>query len=483
MLNNKRGYNAIYLPWTGFGFPNNLQPTAQAQALTFSELGAQLKAAGTNRLRVKLCGWQGPLSTGARSFEPTWGMFNDWGGRLQEAVAMCREYGIGLHVIPFDNQEWQDGWALHAWNEINGGFLDDPRRAISDPQAIAAGKSRIDAIVRLAGDVIDAWEICAEMTNLMRASFWQTNWQGLTRITEEIAVPWVREMAQHIKDRHTAPVGNGQIFGDVNAPRNEVYRVGALDFALINWYDGGADVATKLAWLRECQAYTGKPVYVEQYSPWALGANAPYTREPVDLSWSKAHEWTAACGEYGLVGPMRWPEIKGDFQDWWGVAHPNMAEIAGVTAGMASVADFDDWDGRGENWDSRVRSDGLQEAATWGDGQHVTAFLSWASDGLKNVAIGGLEPGAYAVDVFDWIGGARIETHTAEVAEGEIEIAGLQTIKRRVALYVAPRGAPPPAQDTYTITVQDVQGSVVGTIEMKADETYSLVLESAARNE
>jgi hypothetical protein len=80
MIEKARGYNAIYLPWAPFGFPNNLQPTRGAAPLTFDELGAQLAANGANTLRVKFCGWHRPLGSSAPAFELTLGKFTDWGG-------------------------------------------------------------------------------------------------------------------------------------------------------------------------------------------------------------------------------------------------------------------------------------------------------------------------------------------------------------------------------------------------------------------
>ena len=309
-MRKHRGINAIHLPW-GMSFPNNLQPTAGADPLTFDEFCAQLAEAGANTVRVKFCGWNDPLSQDAPSFEPRLREYNDWDGRLPELVDACLAHGIKLHAIPFDNQEWlrDDVWAGHAWNTRNNGVITDPRDALQHPEAIAAARDRIDALIERAGIVIGAWEICAEMRWMLNPGFWETTWEDMPRVVREIAAPWVEQMAQHIQANHSAPVGNGHVrdLGGRIEFVNEVHRVPSLDFALINWY--GENVASKLRELRAAQAYTGKPIYVEQYAPWTLGKDAPYTREPDNLSWSKANEWAAACGERGLVGPLRWPEI------------------------------------------------------------------------------------------------------------------------------------------------------------------------------
>jgi len=449
-----RGFNAIYLPWEKMSYPNNASPGPGEPELSFDELCRRLAVAGVNRLRVKFVGWNGPLGTSARSFEYAIedgkSQYNDWGGRLPALVAACKAHGVGLQAIVFDNEEFRTGWSAHAWNVVNGGFLSDPRDALSDPRAIEAGKRRIDAIVERAGAVVDAWEICAEMTFMMTAEpdgFWPTDWAGLKRITNEIAGPWVETMVQYIHGLHDAPVGNGQVHGDPAAPRNGVYKVPSLDFALINWY-GASNLGAQVRRLREVQAEIGKPVYVEQYAPWAIGsATSP---EPPNMALSKAIEFAAACGEYGMVGPLRWPEIRpkgeGGFKLWWGVGHPNMDEMAGITAQMAGAVDLADWSYRGEAWDERIESQGVQFVSSWGDGAHVTAFVEWSAQGTYTVRVSGLVSQAYEVRLYDYLTGDLAGTLRAyaEINEGSITLDNVLARDGRLAFYVAPTGGEPP---------------------------------------
>jgi len=437
-----RGYCAIYLPWEGFSYPNNASPAPGEPELSFDELCSRLATAGVNLLRIKFCGWNGPLGTGAQSFEPRYGVFNNWGGRLPELVEACRKHGVLIQAIPFDNVEWQGGWAAHGWNTARGGFLDDPRNVFDDPTAIQAAKARIDAIVARCGDVIGAWEICAEMTWLMSQAFWDVTWAELEQITDNIVVPWVEEMTQHIKSKHSAPVGNGIIAGDPTAPRNRIHMTPSLDFALINWY-GSENLGAQMRWLRECQIASGKPVYVEQYAPWNVGATT--SPEPADFALSKATEWAATCGEYGCVGPLRWPEIqpKSSFASWWGVAHPNMAEMARVTKPLADVINLDDWNDRGESWDAKTASVGLSLRATWGDGKHVTSFLRWSTQPPHSVQFSELEDGEYDVWVFDWLAGEELAKTTAMAENGVLALSPVLVRDNATALYLSKAGQPP----------------------------------------
>ena len=212
---------------------------------------------------------------------------------------------------------------------------------------------------------------------------------------------------------------------------------------------GSQSVASKLKRLREVQAWAGIPVYVEQYAPWNLGTSSAYTREPDDFSWSKAHEWAATCGEYGCVGPMRWPEIR-PFpkpEQWWGVAHPNMARIAGVTWEYAQHVDLNDWHGHGRAWDDRITSPDLSLKSSWGDGEHVTAFLQWDNNGEKALSIKGLANQRYTVRVFDWITGELTTESECDPVNDVLDLVGVPTVQHGAALYVSPAGGSGPPDE------------------------------------
>jgi hypothetical protein len=358
---------------------------------------------------------------------------------------MCRAHGIRIHVIPFDSAEWlrTDAWARHAWNSRNGGFLSE-RRDVLDSRAYSAAEARIDALIQAAGDVIGAWELCAEMTWMLNRGYWNTDAAGLRDVIDDTAVPWVEHLAQYVKANHTAPVGNGHVFAPKGfsaelAYRNEVYRTPSLDFAMINWY-GDRPLSDKVRQLRAAQQYTGKPIYVEQYAPWDLGGGAAYTREPSTFDWSKAHEWAAACGEYGLTGPQRWPEIRpaGQVDQWWGVAHKNLAEIAGVTWEMAQHLDLSGWSGRGQAWDSQIN---VPWCSSWGDGRYVTAFVRLS--GAQQVTVSGLSGTQCSVRGYDYVDGNAAPVQFVPITGGQA-VFPVRPRNGYAVFLIEPQGTTPP---------------------------------------
>jgi hypothetical protein len=262
----------------------------------------------------------------------------------------------------------------------------------------------------------------------------------------------VEAIADYVHNQHRAPVGNGQVFGDlgswVGKLRNRIHTTPSCDVAWINWY--GDDLADKVDWLRACQAYTGRPCYVEQYAPWDARRDAPYTPEPEDLSRSKAHEWAAVCGEYGAVGPMRWPEIRpiGERAAWWGVAHPKMAEIGGVTAQFAGDVDPDSWDERGEAWEARIEARELELAAAWGDGRHVTFYGEWPDDTPRAVQVGGMQAGDYDVRLYDWQTG---ELQASQCCAGDRLLFAVRPLQGRAVVLVSPSK---PAPTGLTLSIE-----------------------------
>ena len=448
MLKQRRGYNAVVQPWGNSPFPNNLQPTQGATPLTWNAFGAQLQAHGVNMLRVKFTG-RTPI---------------DGGTLPDEFISMCLKYGIGIHAIPFENTEWGSdaGWHQHAWNARNGGPLEDRRNVLRDRGAIDAAKRRVDAVAKVPG--ICSWEVVAEFPYLFTQEFFNTDWAGLQRVVMEEGVPWTTEIVSHIHSVHSAPVGGGHVdrIGMAAEFKNEVHRVPGMDFAMVNWY-GDQDVSAKMPELRKAQAYTKLPCYVEQYAPWNLGSGAGYERDGNPFPRSKAHEWAAVCGEYGVTGPMRWPEIrpKDDVSQWWGVAHPNMAEIAGVTAAFSAAVDLDDWTERGQAWDTRITGDNLSFIASWGNGRHVTAYCDWSTGGTQVVEVAGLTGQFSSVKTFDFLTGEQTGEQVVETINGTA-LFTVPTVGTRGVFYLAPFGAvPPPVYELHVSATLKMDGQNV----------------------
>jgi len=375
----------------------------------------------------------------------------------------------------------------------NGGFLHDPRDVFSDERALQAARARIDAVMDALGDTICAWELMAEMAFICTREFWQTDGWG-DELNDRIRgeqVPWVETMAQYIHSIHPAPVGNGQVFAPLGGlpdgpdhfdnVRNEVFKVPSLDFALINWY--GQPVDEQLAWLRTSQDYTGKPIYIEQYAPWRIRTVAPYAApEPLPYADSKIREWIAACGERGVVGPSRWLEIRprDNWRAWYGVASPQMAEIAGVTWEFAQHVNLDDWK-RGWNYDHEIEADNTRLVASWGDGRHVTALVAFGDNAPHDVIIYGLSDGSYAVRAFDWLSGAQVRTIDVTAINGEIVLPSMPVVEGAAVLYVSPAVSipEPPTNDDpiVLLSVRDVETNEQRAVALEPGREYRLEVE------
>jgi hypothetical protein len=451
MIVGLRGFNAIHGLWKtarrerGLVGPPNDFYEARGDASTemdYEQFCAALEAAGVNWLRIKLCGWNNPIGSTACSFEPPpSGTFNLWNAALDPAnlaqyradqhappysptawaasnvgqfVAAAERHGVKLDVILFDNVEFSRGWPLHAWNRANRyindalcqaqdrGFLANAPDAFTDPAALDAARRRIDAALALFEGhegVVGAWEVMAEQAWITAPDFLGTTWGSPAHVQfiNDLR-DWNEVLCRYVQARHPAPVGVSN--APANAIRRDSIRVRifdapSLDWIGINWYDeANATPVDAHDFLRDAQArWPGKQVVVQQYHP-----SGPDTTPNESSPWrlSKSFEWTIACGESGMCGGLRWPDIQ--FATY---ASPWMREIAGVTAQMAGDAQLGLW-GSGRSWDGNVQSADLSLASTWGDGRRMSAFLRWSATPPHQVTVNGLQDGHYRVRWYDW---------------------------------------------------------------------------------
>jgi hypothetical protein len=303
-------------------------------------------------------------------------------------------------------------------------------------------------------------------------------------------------MARYIKAWDpNALVGNGQAWwasrddwpSNPDHPINlvnELYEVPELDFVMINWYESGnLDECKK--WLRLCQDRFQKQIVVEQYAPFPLNRDTPWKRDQSPHLMSKGHEWLAACGEYGVVGPLRWPGIREKDSGGWitgGYADPQMMNIAGVTRQYASYVDLHTWKGRGRAFDDNITSNGLRRVGSWGDGEHVTMFLTWSTGGSKEVTIKGLsQDQTYTFMVFDWVKGDLISTQDANANQGKLTLVVTPGREESLVGYLRPAddngGGNPPGPSlpppTFQLVIQG-EGAEPTVIQFESGQEYSL---------
>jgi hypothetical protein len=538
MIAKLRGFNTIYGLWRTerrkrglVGPPNEFRETRGdvSSEMDYEEFCAALEAAKVNWLRLKLVGWQNPIGSTACSFEPPpHGTFNLWQSVLDptdlaryradqlappyppaawaasnvgKLVTAAERHGVKLHIILFDNVEFDRGWSMHAWNSnnryINGvrcafqdrGFLVDAPDVFIDSKALDAARSRIDAALALFEgheSVVGGWEIMAEQAWLTKPSWIGTTWGSPTHIQLINDMrDWNEMLCQYIQARSAAPVGLSNVPMNAirrNTIRARLFDAPSLDWIGINWYDeAGGSAKGAHACLRDAQArYPGKQMIVQQYHP-----AGPDTTPNESAPWrvSKGFEWTIACGEAGVVGGMRWPDIQ-----FGTYASPWMREIAGVTAGLAGAVDLSRWNGRGQAWDDRITSAGLNMVSSWGDKEHVTAFMDWGSPGQHGYEVRGLVDGDYDVTPFNCLTGEPLPTYTVSTVRGTITDAVTRAEGGMVALYVARMTGPPipdpdpdpdpdPQPEVYKLVVRD-SGVEVGVVDLEVGRTYELELEA-----
>jgi hypothetical protein len=162
-----------------------------------------------------------------------------------------------------------------------------------------------------------------------------------------------------------------------------------------------------------------------------------------------------------MVNPWRWPECGTDCErPWWGACHENHAKIAGVTAQMAEVVDLDKWV-IGQPWDNRITSSGLSFVASWGDGEHLTAYCDWERGNTHSVTVGGLLGDKCNLAVFDYLTGDASRTvSNLPITDGKA-VFDVPCVETRCAFYLkavddGEPPPPPPVEPVYTLRVTAV---------------------------
>jgi hypothetical protein len=469
------------------GFPHNLAPYYRQPTLTPEQWAAQLAEAGCTGIRLKMTGRNRPLGTSAAAFEPTLGSFNPPSWRLDEIAQAFSEHSLGIHAIVTENEEFRAdrGWNYHAWNVRNGGFLSLPTDALR-PVAYGALHRRINAIIEHVGPLVTSWEVMAEQPNLPSRGL-GLDWAQQQKWCDEVMVPWTQHAIDYIRSVHHAPISGGHVtnLGKLGEFKSYQFRDCSFDFVSMNLY-GDQSTANKMALFRRTQEWCGKQLAVSQCAPWAIGVPG----QPHDVAphpKSKRLAWAVLCAEYGAINPWRWMESGGllwPVSEWWGIAAQEMSRIGGITAQYAAAMDLSTWAGRGESWDSRVASAGLNLKSSWGDGRHVKVFLGWDTAGAHAVTISGLESADYALTAWDYLSGGRLDWSTEKSAlDGRITITP-PSVDRHTALYITQVDTIPPDPDpepdpvAYVLHVRDSVGDTVGTVPLVVEERYTLTLDA-----
>jgi hypothetical protein len=151
-----------------------------------------------------------------------------------------------------------------------------------------------------------------------------------------------------------------------------------------------------------------------------------------------------------------------------------MATIAGITAEYARTVKADGaWAGPGRHWDDRILGTDIDYVSSWGDGQHVTAFVAWRATGAHDLAVQGLAAdGTYTARWYDWLVGDLVVQRTEVSAGGTMFLSDVPHRDGHAVLYLSPTEAPTPPT-TVTLRVTDEAGSTQ-SLDLEPGQAYTL---------
>jgi mannan endo-1,4-beta-mannosidase len=337
--------------------------------------------------------------------------------RLDELFDACDAYGVYVMICPWDTYNVKNNWAAHAYNAANGGPCATAAEVITDPNARARVKSKIQYMYNRWGS---------------RRSFflWTFNEIDILNTNSAAQQDFARDVGAYIKSidpYHPFTVS----FTGTGAGNPSVVQLPEVSAADIHFYGaitgtGGAAKERETATLRDGGYMNfGKPLVL---SEWGVTRQANSDDVVNALAWGGVAIGTGGAG-------MVWT----DKYTYGGIKASHLAILKSLRDFTATV----DWPAFMDNHHA-----GASEVTDTASAVNTFACLNRTqavvllvhnrvgSSTATAVTVSGLNPGTYTVDVWRTYAGGKHSTLTAATnAQGQLVISA-PAIPTMQALYV-----------------------------------------------
>jgi mannan endo-1,4-beta-mannosidase len=337
--------------------------------------------------------------------------------RLDELFDACDAYGVYVKICPWDTYNIKNNWAAHAYNAANGGPCATAAEVITNANARARVKSKIQYMYNRWGS---------------RPSFflWTFNEIDILNTNSAAQQDFARDIGAYIKSidpYHPFTVS----FTGSGAGNPSVVQLAEVSAADIHFYGaisgtGGAAKENETATIRDGGYMNfGKPLVL---SEWGVTRNANSDDLVNALAWGGLAVGTSGAG-------MVWT----DKYTYGGIKSSQLAILKSLRDFTATV----NWPAFMDNHHASATevtdtASAVNNYACLNRTQAVVLLVHnrVGSSTATTVTVSGLSPGTYTVDIWRTYAGGKYGTVTAATnAQGQLVI-NAPAIPTMQALYV-----------------------------------------------
>ena len=337
--------------------------------------------------------------------------------RLDELFDACDAYGVYVMICPWDTYNIKNNWGAHAYNSANGGPCNTAAEVITNPNARARIKSKIQYMYNRWGS---------------RPSFflWTFNEIDILNTNSAAQQDFARDIGTYVKSidpYHPFTVS----FTGTGAGNPAVVQLPEVSAADIHFYGaisgtGGAAKERETAVVRDGGYLNfGKPLVL---SEWGVARQANSDDLVNALAWGGVAIGTGGAGmvwtdryTYGGIKPSQLAIFKGlrDFNatvNWASFMDNHHASAAEVTDTATAVNTY----------------------ACLNKTQAVVLLVHnrVGSSTATTITVSGLNPGTYTVDIWRTYAGGKYGTVTAATnAQGQLVVSA-PAVPTMQALYI-----------------------------------------------
>ena len=337
--------------------------------------------------------------------------------RLDELFDACDLYGVYVQICPWDTWNIKNNWASHAYNSANGGPVGTPAEVVTNPNARALIKSKIQYMYNRWGS---------------RPSFflWTFNEIDILNTSSAAQQDFARDVGAFLKSidpYHPFTVS----FTGSGAGNPEVVKLPEVSAADIHFYGaisgtGGAAKVRETAVVRDGGYMNfGKPLVL---SEWGVARQANSDDLVNALAWGGV-----AVGTGGAA--MVWT----DRYTYGGIRASQLA----ILKNLRDFTNAVNWAAFMDNHHASASevTDAAQAVNTYACLNRTQAIVLLVhsrvgSSTATTVTVSGLNPGTYSVDIWrTYAGGKYGSTTAATNAQGQLVLSA-PAIPTMQALYI-----------------------------------------------